>query len=253
MQRFCFWKLLTCVHIAPYFKRMLTPRLVLSSLLLGAPLLSQAQNAEPAPYPRYYVGLAAYSSYYQALGGGNYRPTRLPLQLTAGYHWRPRLAVQVGLAYSGTSRSYFSIGRTYPSPGYAIPGVQGSYYDYTGRVTGRNASVALLARYTLTRQPAHRVQFDVLGGFTWEHSSYRDYGSRADSVQNSLVLSAYEERSNTNRLLLTLGPSVRYCFGPHLTLFYDLLFNTSVVSNQDYQIKGITSSSALGLRYRFGH
>jgi hypothetical protein len=232
---------------------MPTPRLVLCSLLLGAPLLSHAQSAEPAPYPRYYVGLAAYSSYYQALGGGNYRPTRIPLQLTAGYQWRPRLAVQAGIAYSSASQSYSSIGRIYPSPGYPIPGVQGSYYDYNGRVTGRNASVSLLTRYTLTRQPAHRVQFDLLGGFTWEHSSYRDYGSRADSVQGSLVISAFDERGNTNRLLLTLGPSVRYHFGQHLELFYDLLLNTSVISNQYYQIKGITSSSALGLRYRFGH
>jgi hypothetical protein len=232
---------------------MLTPRLVLCSLLLGAPLLSHAQSPEPAPYPRYYVGLAAYSSYYQKLGGNSYRGTRIPLQLTAGYQWRPRLAVQAGIAYSGVSQSYSSIGRTYPNSGYPMPGVQGSYYDYNGRFTGRNASVSLLARYTLTRQPVHRMQFDLLGGFTWEHSSYRDHGSRADSVQSSLVVSAYDERSNANRMLLSLGPSVRYRFGQHLELFYDLLFNKRLASNQYYEIEGITSSSALGLRYRFGH
>jgi hypothetical protein len=230
-------------------------RLVLCSWLLGAPLLSHAQSAEPAPYSRYYVGLAAYSSYYQKLGGDGYRATRVPLQLTAGYQWRPRLAVQAGIAYSGASHSYFSVGRTYPNPGYPKPGVQGSYYDYNGRSTGRNASVSLLARYTLTRKPAHRMQFDLLGGFTWEHSSYRDYGSRADSVQSSLVVSAYDDRSNANRLLLSIGPSVRYRFGQHLELFYDLLFNKRLtsVSYQYYEIGGITSSSALGLRYRFGH
>jgi hypothetical protein len=232
---------------------MPTPRFVLCSLLLGAPLLCHAQNAEPAPCPRYYVGLAAYSSYYQTLSGGNYRPTRIPLQLTAGYQWQPRLAVQAGIAYSGASQSYFSVGRTYPNSGYPIPGMQGSYYDYNGRHTWRSASVSLLARYTLTRQLAHRMQFDLLGGFTWEHSSYRDYGSRADSVQSSLVMSAYDERSNANRLLLALGPSVRYRFGQHLELFYDLLFNKRLASNQYYEIEGITSSSALGLRYRFGH
>lgn len=232
---------------------MPTPRLVLCSLLLGAPLLGRAQSPEPAPYPRYYVGLAAYSSSYQKLGGDGYRPTRIPLQLTAGYQWRPRLAVQAGIAYSGASQSYFSVGRTYPNSGYPIPGVQGNYYDYNGRSTGRSASASLLARYMLTRQPAHRMQFDVLGGFTWEHSSYRDYGSRADSVQSNLVVSAYDERSNANRLLLNLGASVRYRFGQHLELFYDLLFNKRLASSQYYEIESLTSSSALGLRYRFGH
>jgi hypothetical protein len=231
---------------------MPTPRLVLCSLLLGAPLLSHAQSPEPAPYPHYYVGLAAYSSYYQKLGGDGYRSTRIPLQLTAGYQWRPRLAVQAGIAYSGASQSYSSVGRTYPNSGYPMPGVQGNYYDYNGRFTGRSASISLLARYTLTRKPAHRMQFDLLGGFTWEHSSYRDYGSRADSVQSSLVMSAYDDRSKANRLLLNLGPSVRYRFGQHLELFYDLLFNKRLASNQYYEIEGITSSSALGLRYRFG-
>jgi hypothetical protein len=229
------------------------PRLVLGSLLLGVPLLSHAQSAEPAPYPRYYVGLAAYSSYYQTLGGGAYRPTRIPLQLTAGYQWGPRLAVQAGLAYSGISQSYSNVGRTYSGSSYPSPGNRGNYFDYNGRSVGRSASASLLARYTLTRQPAHRVQFDVLGGFTWEHSSYHEYGSRADSVQSSLILSAYDERASTNRLLLTLGPSVRCRLSQHLELFYDLLFNKRLTPNQYYGMEGITSSSALGLRYRFGH
>jgi hypothetical protein len=228
-------------------------RLAFGSLLLGAPLLGHAQRTDAAPYPRYYVGLSAYSSRYQTLGGGAYRPTRIPLQLTAGYQWGPRLAVQAGLAYSGVSESYFSVGRTYTGSGYPSPGDRGNYFDYNGRSVGRNASVSLLARYTLTRQLAHRVQFDVLGGFTWEHSSYHNYGSRADSVQSNLVLSSYDEQTRVNGLLLTVGPSVRCRVSQHMELFYDLLFNTSVASNQYYQLQSVTTSSALGLRYRFGH
>lgn len=226
---------------------MLLPRLTLGGLLLALPVASHAQNTDPASTPRFYVGLAAYSSYYQPLSGGAYRSTRVPFQVTAGYQWRPRLALQAGLAYSGGSDSYAYIGRTYPSPS-----PKGNYYDANGRATQRNTSVSLLARYILTRKPEHRLQFDVLGGFTWERSSYRDSGARADSVQSSLVISPYDDQSTVNRLLLTVGPSVRYRFGQHLEVFYNLLFDTSLASSHYYQIKGITSSSALGLRYRFG-
>lgn len=226
---------------------MRSPRLALGGLLLALPFASHAQSSAPAAPPRFYVGLAAYSSYYQPLSGGAFRGTRLPFQVTAGYQWRPRLAVQAGLAYSGTSYDYFNVGRTYPGPG-----TTSYYYDYQGSSIQRNTSVSLLARYTLTRKPEHRVQFDAVGGFTWERASYRDYGTRADSVQSSLIISNYDERSAVNRLLLTIGPSVRYRFGQHLELYYELLFNTSLASSQYYQLKGITSSSALGLRYRFG-
>lgn len=222
-------------------------RPALSGLLLALPVAGYAQSAAPASTPRFYVGLAAYSSYYQPLSGGAYRGTRVPFQLTVGYQWRPRLAVQAGLAYSGTSYSYSNVGRTYPSAS-----LKGNYFDYNGSATQRNSSVSLLARYTLTRKPEHRVQFDAVGGFTWERASYRDAGTRADSVQNSLIISNYDEGSAANRLLLTIGPSVRYRFGRHLDLYYELLFNTSLASSEYYQIKGLTSSSALGLRYRFG-
>ncbi|MGI4862867.1 MAG: outer membrane beta-barrel protein [Janthinobacterium lividum] len=226
---------------------MHSPRLALGGLLLALPFASYAQRTDPVPTPRFYVGLAAYSSYYQPLSGGANRSTRVPFQVTAGYQWRPRLALQAGLAYSGVSASYFYIGRTYPSTS-----LKGNYYDSNGRSTQRNTSASLLARYTLTRKPEHRLQFDVLGGFTWERNSYHDAGTRADSVQSSLVVSPYDDHNAVNRLLLTVGPSVRYRFGQHLEVFYNLLFDINLASSQYYQIQGVTSSSALGLRYRFG-
>lgn len=226
---------------------MPSPRFTLGGLLLVLPFASHAQSTDPISPPRFYVGLAAYSSYYQPLSGGAYRSTRVPLQITAGYQWRPRLALQAGLAYSGVADNYSYIGRTYSSTS-----LRGNYYDANGRATQRNTAASLLARYTLTRKPAHHLQFDVLGGFTWERSSYRDTGTRADSVQRSLVVSPYDDQSAINQLLLTVGPSVRYGFGQHLEVFYNLLFDTSLASSQYYQMKGITSSSALGLRYRFG-
>ena len=222
---------------------MTLPRLALGSLLLALPFGSHAQSADPVSTPRFYVGLAAYSSYYQPLSGGAYRSTRVPCQVTAGYQWRPRLALQVGLAYSGVSDSYSYTGSA---------NLYGAYFDASGRATQRNTSTSLLARYTLTRKPEHHLQFDVLGGFTWEHSSYHDTGTRADSVQSSLVVSPYDNQSAINRLLLTVGPSVRYRFGQHLEVFYNFLIDTNLASSQYYQIQGITTGSALGLRYRFG-
>ncbi|MDQ2794220.1 MAG: hypothetical protein M3Y12_09455, partial [Bacteroidota bacterium] len=87
--------------------------LALSGLLAAAAFPARAQTAPAAPAalpglaaPRFFVGLAAYSSYYQPLGGlslANRSSVRVPLQLVAGYQLRPRLAVQVGVAYSGTT------------------------------------------------------------------------------------------------------------------------------------------------------
>jgi hypothetical protein len=77
-------------------------------LLLAASLPALAQTT-PDAAPRFYVGLGAYSSYYQALGGlsqASRSSVRLPLQFVAGYQLRPRLAVQVGVAYSGTTNDY---------------------------------------------------------------------------------------------------------------------------------------------------
>ena len=86
-------------------------RLTYWVLLLGSPLPSLAQTSSDTPAtPRYYVGLGAYSSFYQSLGhasvGSNDYSFRLPVQLTAGYQLSPRLAVQVGVAYSSTNYHY---------------------------------------------------------------------------------------------------------------------------------------------------
>lgn len=231
---------------------MFLPRLLLSGLLLGPAFAGFAQTAAPqaaaaTPAPRFYVGLGAYSSNYQSLGGQAYRGVRVPVQLTAGYQWRPRLAVQASVAYSGVSDSYANAGRYYPDNGTG----KGVYFDYQGTNTARNTSVALLARYTLTRQPAHRLQFDLLGGFTLEHGSYRSRGTTADSARVPFA-APFDNRASSTSLLLTFGPSVRYRLGSRFELLYDFTLNTRLVSDQPYSIRGLTTASALGLRYRFG-
>ncbi|MDO7848090.1 outer membrane beta-barrel protein [Hymenobacter sp. M29] len=231
------------------------PRLALGALLVAAPLLSPAQTApsapDPAPTPRFYVGLGAYSSYYQRLGreyiGTSAENVRVPLQLTAGYQLRPRLAVQVGVAYSGISQNYASAYYVYYSPNNPA-----SYAEASGTYTNRRASVSALARYTLTRNLAHRLQFDALGGLSLEHSSSRSKGIRSDSLQNTFTTAPYDYRSSFNNLVLSVGAGVRYRIAPRFELTYDLLLNGGVWSDQSYLYKGLSTSNALGLRYRFG-
>jgi hypothetical protein len=230
---------------------MLSYRFVLGSLLLAAPLTGFAQSIAPVPAPRYYVGLAAYSSSYQPLGGSYYRSLRLPIQLTAGYQLRPRLAVQVGVAYSGESYDYFDAGRYYTTSGAAASPY--AYYEFQGRNQERNTSVALLARYTLTRQPQHRFQADLLGGLTLERERYNALATRTyrDSTRTNVVTANSDDTVRNNNLLLTVGASARYRFGRHLEAVLDYTLNRRLADTRD-RYNALTSATALGLRYRFG-
>jgi len=225
--------------------------LILGSLLLTVPLAGFAQNTAPAPAPRYYVGLAAYSSAYQALGGNYFSGTKIPFQLTAGYQLRPRLAVQVGVAYSGQSYSYFDAGRYYTASGASASPY--AYYEFNGKNQQRNTSVALLARYTLTRQPQHHFQVDLLGGFTWESERYNSLATRtySDSTRANIVTTNSDDTFRSNNILLTAGASARYRFGRHLEAVLDFTLNQRLTNTRD-RYNSLTGATALGLRYRFG-
>ena len=228
---------------------MRLPLFPLSILLLSTALPAFAQTAQMAqtpPAPRYYVGLGLYSSYYQQLGGQANRSVRLPVQLTAGDQLRPRLAVQVGVAYSGTTARYAFTGRAYGS------GPAG-YIDYNSTLTFRVLSASVLARYTLTRNPAHRVQFDALGGFTLEYGSGFNRGTQADSLGGTRNVNSYSYRTSRNALLLTAGLGTRIRLSQRFGLFYDLTLNKALTGPDPHPAPArLTGSSALGLRYRFG-
>ena len=225
------------------------PSLALSGLLLSTtlPALAQTTPAETPAAPRFFVGLGAYSSYYQPFEGrpAGIRGFPVPLQLTAGYQLRPRLAVQVGLAYQGSAAAYDGSGYYY-NPGSA----RGVYYSYEGNSTVRTASVSALARYTLTRKPGHRLQFDALGGFALEHRRGTNRGTYLDSLNGSRDVRSYDTRGSNNNLLLTAGLGTRFRLSPRFELTSDFTVNKSL-SGYGYQ-RGLTSSQALGLRYRFG-
>ncbi len=228
---------------------MLFSRLALGSLLLTAPFFSFAQELPAAP--KYYVGLAAYTSSYQPLGGTYYGGPRLPFQLAVGYQLRPRLAVQVGVAYSGLSYGYFNAGRYYTSSGAAASPY--TYYEFQGRNQERNTSVALLARHTLTRKPQHRFQADLLGGFTLERERYNTLSTSTyrDSTRTSVYTANRDDTFRSTNLLLTAGISTRYRFSQHLEAVLDFTLSKRL-TNLRAGYSSLTSATALGLRYRFG-
>jgi hypothetical protein len=224
------------------------PRLILGSLLLGSSLTSYAQATEPAIVPKFYVGLGIYSGPYQNLGRTNTRDNRLsvPVQATLGYQLRPRLAVQLGLTYSGYRyKSEYD-------------------YDYTdtnnyrvnrnsnSTVAVRAVNTSLLMRYTLTRQPAHRFQVDLAGGLMLVHQRVHlistNFYSYIDYPQAPTTTVENDDSYTYNELNVNLGPSFRYRFGQRLEAVGDILFNVPVTGNYRH----LDSSVALGLRYHFG-
>jgi hypothetical protein len=221
--------------------------LTLASLLATSPLLSIAQAPAEVPTPRYYVGLTAYSSSFQPLGGNNYKSsgqTTVPVQVVAGYQLRPRWAVQLGAAYTGYRQDYSYLGR------YAEAGGGNAYdFSYNGRYTVRKLSLALLGRYTLTRTRTHRLQVDALGGFTYEHSSVRDEGLFSSNQGGPLLTSDYGSVVRQNHVLAGLGTGLRLRAARRLDVMLDVVLNVPL---HNYGFFELTSATALGLRYRFG-
>jgi hypothetical protein len=227
---------------------MYKTRLALAGLLLGSPLLSLAQDAEPAPYPRYYVGLSVYSGPYHYLGFPNIDGTkfRIPIQATFGYQLRPRLAVQLGLVYSGY-KDNFGYGYDYTDMNaYKV------HYEGNSTLTRRNYSTSLLMRYTLTHKPAHHFQFDLVGGLILIqqrlHITTNETYSYVDYPQSPSTNVAYDNSDPFHSLNVNVGPSFRYRFGQRFEAVGDILFFLPLTN--DYL--RLDASTALGLRYRFG-
>jgi hypothetical protein len=227
---------------------MLISRLALGSLLLGSSLTSYAQATEPAIAPKFYVGLGVYSGPYQTLGRTNIRDHKygVPVQASLGYNLRPRLAVQLGLIYSGYKANY-----EYDDNYTDINNNRVNHHS-TSATTVRTVNTSLLVRYTLTRQPAHRFQVDLAGGLMLVHQRVHltstNFYSYIDYPQGPTTAVENDDSYRYNELNVNLGPSFRYRFGQRLEAVGDILFNVPVTDNYRH----LDSSLALGLRYRFG-
>lgn len=169
------------------------------------------------------------------------------MQLVAGYQLRPHLAVQVGVAGSSYSDHYAFAGRVYGNS-------PDGYVNFDRTITVRDVAVSALARYTLTRNAPHRMQFDALGGLTLERSTGFSRGTQADSVGGTLNVKNFSNRAARNTIFLTASLGTRYHLSPRFELFYDFTLNKALTGPAPHLAPvGLAGSSALGLRYRFGH
>ena len=222
------------------------PLAIVSSVLLGMPHPGAAQSTEPVSLPKYYVGLAAYTSAYQPVGSRYWYRQKgfsVPLQVTVGYQFRPRWAVQAGLTFRGYSQnnsyvSYDYLGNGKMSPPFAVEGT-----DWV-----RTFSASVLARHTLTRAAVHRMQFDLLAGLTLEHFRNSWRTTRTDSARAPVTTT---DSYHSSRLLVTGGLGMRYRCSQRLEATYNLLLNYGVNGGYGYSDR-FTNSMALGAQYRFG-
>jgi hypothetical protein len=209
-----------------------------ASLLLGLPLASAAQAA--APVPRFYGGVGLYSSWYNTLGSHYGDGNTVPVQVTLGYQLRPRLAVQGSFAYSSYSGT---------NAGTVIDYYTGLGNSYLSNYRNRFYTLAAQVRYTLTRQPSHHFQFDILGGFTRESYSYDGNGYYPSYVaaNQPTVTSTYDNHSSNSNYLINAGPSVRYRIGQRFELAYSWTLGLDLRAAEHPH-----DASSLGIRYRFG-
>jgi hypothetical protein len=217
------------------------------SLLVGASLTAHAQTTGLPPAPHFYGGLGVYTSSRQQLGSWNLDQTRLPVQAVVGYQLRPRLAVQLGVAYSGNRGNYAystSYSSYYPAPPSSVIDIAGSYKE-------RFATATLLARYGLTRTAAHRFQADMLGGAKFEYARYQRAGTETTHDQGTPVATPYDSHATYTQPALSLGFGLRYRLVSQLEVAYDFTFDVPVAGS-DYYSARLQSSAFLGLRYHFG-
>ncbi|TGD77948.1 outer membrane beta-barrel protein [Hymenobacter wooponensis] len=216
---------------------MLVRSIAVGVALLSAPLFSLAQTTEPET-PRYYIGVSAFTNFSQRLSRELDKSTVPPLQLTLGYQLNPRWAVQLGAAYSSSPGSY-SV-----NPRDANGNVVAGYYSNNYRNTA--LTLTALGRYTVTRNLNNRFQLDGIGGFTLDYETYKGRGYYYDVSQGASV--AFDRSSKTYHKALSVGPSFRY------RLFSGLEAVGEGTVNMDLRSpRVVTTSGAVGLRYRFGH
>ena len=223
----------------------------LSGLLFAAALSAHAQTipAETPAAPRYYVGLGAYSSFYQQIGSRRTGNTgfAVPLQLTAGYQLSPRVAVQLAVAYSGRTydQSYLYYNLSTPPPY--------SGYEATGKSTDRYTSASALVRYTITHDLTKRLQFDALGGVGFEHAQSHGRGTQSITSLGTTQTGPYDFSSSRNTLLLTAGVGIRYRLSSRFELTGDFTVNRALTTPHGYNPNTqLTGAQSLGVRYRFG-
>jgi hypothetical protein len=188
--------------------------------LLGTllPLSSPAQTAPTAP--RFYVGVGANLLSNVPFNDRKLVPVVPRLfgpSLTAGVHFTPRWALQVGFSYHGKNT---------PDPA-GGPTLEAKYFV-----------VPALLRYTVTA-PATPVQVDMLAGATLVH--LKDWNTYS-------APSSY----SATRVNLTVGPAVRVALSSHMEVTAAGLISMIVGKNYYTFSDRLFLNTSLGLNYKFG-
>jgi hypothetical protein len=198
---------------------MLAPLLLITGLLgTLLPLASPAQTAPAAP--RFYVGVGA-----NLLSNVPFNDRRIvPVvprlfgpSLTAGWHFTPRWALQVGFSYHGKNTPNPAGGSTLDAKYFVVPA---------------------LLRYTVTA-PATPVQVDVLAGATLVHLKDWETYSAPSSY-------------TATRVNLTVGPAVRVALSSHWEVTAAGLVSMIVGQNYYTFSNRLFLNTSLGLNYKFG-
>lgn len=209
-------------------------RLLLSGLA-SLPLLSTAQTTPPAP--SFYVGAGATLLTSQPFN--RYSGMQLGPALTAGWQFKPRLALQLSGAYTWNQASY-----SYSYSSSLIP-TDVNTSEYRTKLF----TFPLLLRGELTA-PTRRLHVDALVGPMLLFSS----NSYHYTYSNQGVLLQDETRNSTGLLVsLALGPALRYSITPHLDVAADALVNFGLDSNYSNLADHLFSNILLGVNYRFNH
>lgn len=217
-----------------------------------AALAAQAQNASPASFARWYGALQYGRQDYQLFIPGEPEIGRTNMrrpQLTAGYHFTPRFALQLGVAPGRQKFSTSAYGTNQA----------GQPVSEEGWSKGKSVAVPLTGRYTLALAPWKNLHVDVVaGGVVF----WTDSQTHFRRIENGITTTDYHKENRFTQFYATLGPSLRYDVGQRqqMGVFADWLFYKNVRSapsaNQVVSTgnkSGITNSIMFGVRYRFDY
>ncbi|GAB3587390.1 hypothetical protein GCM10027345_38120 [Hymenobacter daeguensis] len=210
--------------------------------------LAQSATAQtPQPAPRYYVGAAfLYRNTYEvAYPSGTNWASVGPWHVVAGASLSPRLAVQVGYAYTrqADNQDPYIVGFT----------TAGELATGSRRSSITAHAIPLLARYQLMQRGPLGLQ--ALGGLTGWHST-----NELDEVNTvaGRVVSGRHLSERAWQLYGSLGLGATFLVGRHVEAVADLTWNKNVQSaSADVHRAatgnswGITNALSFGLRYRF--
>jgi hypothetical protein len=196
---------------------MRSPLLLITGLLGTLLPLSSFAQTTPA-LPRFYVGVGANLLANVPFNDRTVVPRLFGPSLTAGWHFTPRWALQVGFSYHGKITPDPAGGPTHELNYFLVPA---------------------LLRYTVTA-PATPVQVDVLAGATLVHRNGWNYSANFHLPYTN---------SGVN---LTVGPAVRASLSAHWEVTAAGLVSMTVGEQYYTFSQRLFLNTSLGLNYKFG-